>query len=50
LLADVRWLQALAQRLVTDPEVADDLLQEAWFVALERPPRQVETARTFASR
>jgi len=38
LLAQVGWVQALARSLVSDPHVADDLAQETWAAALERPP------------
>ena len=38
LLAQTRWVQALARRLTGGAE-ADDLAQEAWVRALERPPR-----------
>ena len=38
LLADARWLRALARRLVSDPAQADDDAQEAWVRALRRPP------------
>ncbi|MBL8694930.1 MAG: sigma-70 family RNA polymerase sigma factor [Planctomycetes bacterium] len=31
LLADHRWVMALARRLVRDPATADDLVQEAWI-------------------
>jgi len=44
LLDDARWLRALARRLVSDEAEADDLAQEAWRAALERPP-QADTAR-----
>lgn len=36
LLDDARWLQALARELAGG--AAEDLLQDAWLVALERPP------------
>jgi RNA polymerase sigma-70 factor (ECF subfamily) len=40
LLAHGRFLRSIAQSLVSDPDRADDLLQETWAVALERPPRE----------
>jgi RNA polymerase sigma-70 factor (ECF subfamily) len=43
LLAQTRWVQALARRLTSGSD-ADDLAQEAWVRALERPPRD-ERAR-----
>jgi len=38
LLAHSAWARALARRLTADLHGAEDLLQEAWTVALERPP------------
>ncbi len=42
LLADLGWLRALARRLARDADAADDVVQEACTIALERPspPRQ----------
>lgn len=39
LLANARWVKALAVRLVADDAAAEDLAQETWLRALERPPR-----------
>ena len=41
LLRNTTWLRALARSLVVDPNVADDLLQQTWLTALEKPPRAV---------
>ena len=38
LLAQLGWMRALAQRLVYDPDLADDVLQQACLLALERGP------------
>lgn len=35
--ADDRWLRGLARRLVHDPGLADDLVQETWLTRLCRP-------------
>lgn len=35
-------LRALARHLLADPHAADDAVQDAWVVALERPPRRDE--------
>jgi RNA polymerase sigma factor (sigma-70 family) len=40
LLAQSGWARGLAQRLVRDPELAEDVLQETWVAALERPPSE----------
>jgi RNA polymerase sigma-70 factor (ECF subfamily) len=45
LLADRRWIEDLARRLVRDPNAADDVAQEAWRRALERPPADVTSPR-----
>jgi RNA polymerase sigma-70 factor (ECF subfamily) len=38
LLAHAGWAHGLAARLVRDAAAADDLAQDAWVAALERPP------------
>jgi len=38
LLQHAGWLRALAARLVRDPHGAEDLVQETWIAALEKPP------------
>ena len=35
-------VRRLAPRLVRDPDVADDLVQETWLAAIERPPERSE--------
>jgi RNA polymerase sigma-70 factor (ECF subfamily) len=47
LLANAGWVKALAVRLVADEAAADDLAQETWLRALERPPRAAKTARSL---
>ena len=39
LLENLAWVQALARKLVRDPGRAEDVAQEVWLNALERPPR-----------
>lgn len=39
LLGQRAWLRALALDLVGDPHEADDVVQDTWLAALERPPR-----------
>ena len=43
LLANLAWVQALARRLVADPATAEDVAQDAWLTALERPPRRARS-------
>lgn len=45
LLAHATFVQRLAQSLVGDPNAADDLAQDAWVAALERPPRDGSNPR-----
>jgi RNA polymerase sigma factor (sigma-70 family) len=45
LLSHADWVRALARTLVDDPDRADDLAQEAWLDALERPPRDARNLR-----
>ncbi len=47
LLAHADWVRALARRLVFDPERVDDVVQEAWVEALERPPRHARNLRSW---
>lgn len=42
LLEHGRSLRALARGLLADESAAEDVVQEAWVVALERPPRHAE--------
>jgi RNA polymerase sigma-70 factor (ECF subfamily) len=39
LLHEHAWLRRLARTLAADPASADDLVQDTWVAALERPPR-----------
>jgi RNA polymerase sigma-70 factor (ECF subfamily) len=38
LLAQAGWVRALARRLVLDEALAEDVVQDTWVAALERPP------------
>lgn len=38
LLAHAGWIRSLARTLVSDPNRADDLVQQTWVAALEHPP------------
>src|SRR5262245_40422557 len=38
LLAQTGWTRALARSLASDVHSAEDLVQDAWVAALERPP------------
>lgn len=43
MLADLDWLNGLARRLVQDPALADDAVQETWMAARRRLHAQGET-------
>lgn len=45
LLAHADWVRALARHLVRDPQTADDVEQEVWREALERPPAHGSNVR-----
>lgn len=45
LLDQSGWIQSLARSLVTDPNVADDLVQETWIDALEHQPNADTSVR-----
>jgi len=49
LLAHSRWVRALAHHLVDDPASADDVEQDAWVTALERPPSHGGNLRSWWS-
>jgi RNA polymerase sigma factor (sigma-70 family) len=38
LLAQVGWVRQLARSLISDPDLADDVAQEAWLAALKSAP------------
>lgn len=50
LLAQMRWARALAQDLIKDPHAAEDLSQDLWVKALERPPRAGASPRGWIFR
>lgn len=45
LLAEREWVRSLARTLTRDENAADDLEQEAWLAAVQRPPGDVSTPR-----
>ena len=45
LLVHSDWVRGLVARLVYDPSLADDVLQETWRLSLERPPREAVDLR-----
>jgi RNA polymerase sigma factor (sigma-70 family) len=45
LLAQRRWMRRLARELVSDVHRAEDIVQETWRVAIERPPRSSQLPR-----
>jgi RNA polymerase sigma factor (sigma-70 family) len=50
LLAHAGWLRALAATLVRDASSADDLVQDTWIAALQRPPRADRPLRPWLAR
>jgi RNA polymerase sigma factor (sigma-70 family) len=47
LLEQAGWMRRLAERLVHDPDRADDMTQETWRIALERKPTFSESPRAW---
>ncbi len=45
LLQHMDWIRALARQLVSDRQLADDVAQETWRQASERPPRDARNVR-----
>lgn len=45
LLEHMDWIRALARELVRDAQLADDVVQETWRRAHERPPRDARNLR-----
>jgi RNA polymerase sigma factor (sigma-70 family) len=45
LLEQAGWMRRLAERLVRDPDRAEDMAQETWRIALERQPSFAESPR-----
>ena len=41
------FVRSLAFHLVRDPSDGEDVCQEAWLAALERPPRDASSARAW---
>ncbi|MFT5284775.1 MAG: DNA-directed RNA polymerase specialized sigma24 family protein [Planctomycetota bacterium] len=39
LFVHAQWVRRLAIRLVNDPNLADDVVQDTWVAAMEKPPR-----------
>ncbi len=50
LLSHAHWARALARRIVRDEQRADDVVQEAWLAAVERPPRPEPGLRVWFAR
>src|SRR5688500_12123146 len=45
LLAHREWGRSLARRLTEDESRADDVEQQTWLTAIERPPRHARSLR-----
>lgn len=50
MLAHRAWIQRLAQRLVADPNDAQDVVQETWLAALRNPPPDDRSPRGWLAR
>jgi RNA polymerase sigma factor (sigma-70 family) len=52
LVAELGWVRALARQLVSDAGLAEDVVQETWLLARERPPhtRAVRGLRRWLAR
>lgn len=50
LLSERAWVERLARSLVRDEALADDLAQETWLAALERPPTWERSPRGWLGR
>lgn len=49
LLAHAAFLRRLARSLIEDEAAADDLVQQTWLGALDRPPRSASSLRAWLS-
>ena len=47
LLVHADWVRAVARRLVAEASAADDVVQDTWVAALERPPRRGGNLRAW---
>lgn len=50
LLENGSWVRRLAVRLLRDESLADDVLQEVWITAIQRPPSKPEALRAWLSK
>lgn len=50
LAADVTWLGPLARSLVRNPDLADDLVQDVYVRAIEKPPRDLAAPRAWLAK
>jgi RNA polymerase sigma-70 factor (ECF subfamily) len=50
ILANQGFMQRLARGIVGDEHSADDIVQQAWLAALERPPREQGSMRGWLAR
>lgn len=49
LLAHSGWVRALARSLVADGSAADDVEQQVWLTAMEKPPRHARNLKAWLS-
>ena len=50
LLAQSAWVRRLAHGLIADPQAAEDLAQDAWVAAIQRPPVHASNLRGWFSK
>lgn len=47
LLTQTSWIRGLASSLVADPSTADDIVQQTWLTAAEKPPKHGRNLRSW---
>ncbi len=50
LLSHASFLKSLSRALVSDPNVAEDLVQDTWLATLHKPPHRLDQAKAWLAR